>query len=156
MTEDARFEDGREASLHLKALEGDDLPIISALSQDAVFPASEMTWRKSERRFAVLLNRFRWEEDQKSGHTPERVQSLLIIDEAEAVSSQGIERGDADMVLSLLSVEFEPGEDGTGRVVLTLAGDGAIAVTVEALDITLKDVTKPYIAPSKSVPRHPE
>ncbi len=33
-------------------------------------------------------------------------------------------------------------------MVLTLAGDGAIALEVEALDVTLKDVTRPYIAPS--------
>jgi len=156
MTEDARFEDGREQSLHLKALEADDLPVISALVQDAVFPASEMTWRARERRFALLLNRFRWEDGAQARHGPERVQSVLVIDEALKVSSQGIERGNAGMVLSLLSLAFEPGEDGTGRVVLTLAGDGDIAVDVEALDVTLKDVTRPYIAPSKSVPRHPE
>ena len=155
MTEDARFEDARGNALHLKALEPDDLSVISALVQDAVFPAAEMAWRARERRFAVLLNRFRWEDPVQRAE-PERVQALLVIDEAERVQSQGVPRGDADTVLSLLSLAFEPGEDGTGRLVLTLAGDGAIAVGVEALDVTLKDVTKPYIAPSKSVPHHPE
>ncbi|MCA3479159.1 MAG: DUF2948 family protein, partial [Rhodobacter sp.] len=58
-------------------------------------------------------------------------------------------------VLSLLSVGFEPGEDGTGRVILTLAGDGAIALAVEALEVTLKDVTRPYLAPSGHAPKHP-
>lgn len=153
---DARFEDGRTASLHLKALEPEDLPVISALVQDAIFPATEMTWRARARRFAVLLNRFRWEDDGAGRRSPERVQALLVIDEVQKVASQGIERGDKDMVLSLLSLTFEPGEDGTGQVVLTLAGDGAISAHVEALDVTLKDVTRPYIAPSKSVPSHPE
>lgn len=155
MSDDARFEDGREAPLHLKAYAPDDLPVISALIQDAVFPASEMTWRGRERRFAVLLNRFRWE-DRTPGRDPERVQSLLVIDEAEKVRSQGLVRDSNDTVLSLLSLAFEPGEDGTGQLVLTLAGDGTIAVAVEALDVTLKDVTRPYIAPSRSVPHHPE
>ena len=58
------------------------------------------------------------------------------------------------MVLSLLSVAFEPGEDGTGRVVLTLAGDGAIGVDVEALEVTLRDVTRPYRAVSGKIPEH--
>ena len=40
---DARFEDGVDAPLHLKALDADDLPVLSALVQDAVFPANEMT-----------------------------------------------------------------------------------------------------------------
>jgi DUF2948 family protein len=153
---DARFEDGGASALHLKALEPDDLPVISALVQDAIFPASEMAWRARERRFAVLLNRFRWEEPGIAQHTPERVQSLLVIEDALKVASQGVMRGGGDMILSLLSVAFEPGEDGTGRVVLTLAGDGAVSIDVEALDVTLKDVTRPYIAPSKSVPSHPE
>ncbi len=36
MTEDAKFEDGREAPLRLKALDTDDLAVMAALVQDAV------------------------------------------------------------------------------------------------------------------------
>jgi len=43
-----------------------------------------------------------------------------------------------------------------GRVELTLAGDGVIAVDVEALELLLRDVTRPYVAPSGKVPGHPE
>jgi hypothetical protein len=72
------------------------------------------------------------------------------------VSSQGIDREDGDLVLSLLSIAFEPGEDGAGRLELVLAGDGAIALEVEAIDVTLRDVTRPYTAPSRRVPEHPD
>jgi hypothetical protein len=72
-----------------------------------------------------------------------------------AVRTQGIDRADRDTVLSLLDIAWEPGEDGTGRVILTLAGDGAIAPAVEALDVTLRDVTRPYVAPSGKAPSHP-
>jgi hypothetical protein len=41
-------------------------------------------------------------------------------------------------------------------VILTLAGDGAIRLSVEALDVTLKDVTRPYVAPSGKLPGHPD
>jgi len=155
MTQDASFEDGAEKPLHLKAMDGDDLPVLSALVQDAVFPGNEITWQRSKRRFAILLNRFRWEDDARQRHGPERVQSVLVIDEAMNVQTQGVSR-DADTVLSLLSISFEPGEDGTGRIELTLAGDGAIGIDVEALDVTLKDVTRPYGAPTGKVPDHPE
>jgi hypothetical protein len=57
-------------------------------------------------------------------------------------------------VLSLLSIGFEPAADGAGRLVLTFAGDGAVALEVEALDMRLEDVTKPYAAPSRKVPDH--
>lgn len=157
MTEDARFEDAGEAPLHLKAEEPDDLPVISALVQDSVFPITEIRWQPRRRRFAVLLNRFRWE-DAAAGrqHGPERVRALLVIDDVLRVSSQGVDRRDRDLVLSLLSVTWEPGEDGAGRVVLTLAGDGALAIEAECLDVTLKDVTRPYAAPSRRTPSHPE
>ena len=155
---DARFEDATEAPLHLVARDAEDLSVLSALVQDAVFPIGEMRWQTGRRRLALLINRFRWEDRdaaERAGRRFERVQSLLVVDEALSVKTQGIDRQDRDTVLSLLSVTFEPGEDGTGRVILTLAGDGAIALQVEALEVTLKDVTRPYGAPSGHAPQHP-
>ncbi|MEX0308062.1 MAG: DUF2948 family protein [Ruegeria sp.] len=156
---DASFKDGREAPLNLGAEDADDLQVIATLTQDAVFPVTEMTWRPSERRFALLLNRFRWEDKEaatRRNRAFERVQAVLVFDSVLSVASQGIDRGDKDMILSLLSLEFEPGEDGAGQVLLTLAGDGAIRLSVEALDATLKDVTRPYKATSGQAPHHPE
>ena len=158
MSEDARFEDGREAPLRLKALDADDLQVISALVQDSVLPASEMTFKRKDRRFAVLLNRFRWEDApnaERRKRDYERVQSVLVIEDVTAVRSAGVSR-DADTVMSLLSVGFEPAEDGTGTVRLVLAGDGEIELAVEALEVVLKDVTRPYVAPSHKAPAHPE
>ncbi len=154
MSDDARFEDGRDRPLHLGALDTDDLQVIASLTQDAVFPITEMTWRAKERRFAILLNRFRWEDAGRDRHGAERVQSLLVVDQVLRVASQGIDRSDPDMILSLLSLTFDAGEDGAGHVVLTLAGDGGLRLEVEALEVTLKDVTRPYKAPSGKVPEH--
>lgn len=159
MTQDASFHDGREAPLYLGVEDPEDLNVLSSLVQDAVFPITEMTWRAAERRFALLLNRFRWEDrdsadKRKRGY--ERVQSLLVVDQVLRVSSQGVDRSDKDTVMSLLSVSFEAGEDGAGHILLTLAGDGAIRLEVEALDATLRDVTRPYLAPSGHAPHHPD
>ncbi|MCT8161697.1 DUF2948 family protein [Pseudoruegeria sp. SHC-113] len=159
MQEDARFEDGGEAALHLKALDAEDLQVIASLTQDAVFPATEMTWQPKERRFALLLNRFRWEDlpQAEKRHRPyERVQSVLAFDSVLSVQSQGVQRGDADTVLSLLSVDWQPGEDAAGIVEITLAGDGAIRLQVECLEATLKDVTRPYLANARHMPHHPD
>lgn len=156
MSEDARFEDGGETPLNIGALELEDLKVLSALTQDAVFPASEMRFVKSERRFALLLNRFRWEETAHGNRAPERVQSVLVIANVEKVASQGVPRGDKDTILSLLSVEFKETDAPSGQITLTLAGDGAIRLDLEALDVTLKDVTRPYVAPSKKIPDHGE
>ncbi|MBT8154649.1 DUF2948 family protein [Epibacterium ulvae] len=155
---DATFEDGREAPLNLGALDVEDLGVLSTLAQDAVFPMSEMRWLPREHRFAILLNRFRWEDQaaaEQRGRSVERVQSLLVIDNVLGVSSQGVDRTDRDTICSLLSIAFEE-TDGGGFVHLTLAGDGGLRLKVEALELTLKDVTRPYGAPSGKTPEHPE
>ncbi len=151
-TGDARFEDGAERPLRLRAIEADDLPVISALVQDAVFPVTEMRWLRRQRRFAILLNRFRWEDGPRA--EPERVQSVLSFEDVEKVQSQGLDPRDRDLILSLLSMSWEPGEDGAGRLLLTMAGDAEVAITVEALEVMLRDVTRPYVAPSGQRPQH--
>jgi hypothetical protein len=159
MTQDATFEDGREQPLRLKALDTEDLGVIAALTQDAVFPAAEMKWDSKARRFAILLNRFRWEDADNARlrkRSFERVQSVLAIEDIVNVQSQGVDKSDPEMVFSLLAIAFTPGEDGTGRVELTVAGDGVIALDVEALEVILRDVTRPYAAPSGNVPSHPK
>jgi len=131
--------------------------VISALVQDAVFPASEMIWTRKDRRFALLLNRFRWEDAAKAESRRrafERVQSVLVIEDVQQVQSLGVSRADGEVVLSLLALAFEPGADGGGKVLLTLAGDGVISVSVEALEVVLRDVTRPYMAPSGKAPDH--
>ena len=154
---DARFEDGVDAPLRLTAQDPEGLAIIAALLQDAVFPITEMTYDRIRRRFGLLLNRFRWEDRDaadRSKRPYERVQSLLVLEDALSVQTQGIDRTDRDTVLSLLSLAFTPGQDGMGRLDLILAGDGAIALQVETLDATLQDVSRPYLAPSGHVPKH--
>ncbi len=148
---DARFADGGEGPLRLRALAPEDLTVISALAQDAVFPMGEMTWQRRQRRFGLLLNRYRHEDRRAQ---PERVQSVLSVEDVMAVRTQGIDRTQADTVVSLLAVEFSPGPDGTGTLQLILAGDGAVALDVETLEVALRDVTRPYLALSGRAPRH--
>jgi hypothetical protein len=156
---DATFEEGAEGSLALKAYAAEDLQIISTLVQDAVLTGADMTWRPKERRLAFLINRFRWEDAPRAearSRPYERVRALLVIDGVLHVASQGVDKGDKDEVLSVLALDWTPGEDGAGSVTLVLAGDGAIRADVECLDVTLKDVTRPYLAPSRQMPTHPE
>ena len=159
MVEDARFEDGGEAPLHLKALDPDDLTVLSTLVQDGVVPVTEISFNATTRRFAMLVNRFRWEDvaaAQARGRDVERVQSVLMFDDVSKARSMGVDGGNKDTVVSILALAFHAGKDGTGRIEITLAGDGAIALDVETIDATLKDVTRPYVAPSHKAPSHPD
>jgi hypothetical protein len=159
VTGDARFEDGAERPLRLRAGSAEDLAILSALIQDAVAPVSEIAWARRHRRFAMLINRFRWEDAEaarRQGRPFERVRSMLVVEDVLAVRSSGVDPADREMLLSLLSLGFEPTGEGGGALTLTLAGDGAIALEVEWLDVTLTDVTRPYLAPSGKAPAHPD
>ncbi len=157
MTQDAGFNDALDRPLNLGAQDAEDLQVISSLTQDAVLTVEDLKWSRAERQVVFLLKRFRWEDVElakQQGRDPERVQSLLVIQNATRLASQGIDRKQADVVLSLMSLEFSGAEDGVGALVLTFSGDGALKVQVDGLDVALRDVTRPYVAPSKQVPNH--
>lgn len=177
VTNDARFEDGGERPLRLLARDGEDLKVVSALVQDAILNMGDMKFQPRARRFSLLINRFRWEDSamaQAAGRPFERVRAVLDFADVQRVAHMGLERGDGDLVLSLLAIEYQPqavpeaapeaaadteaGQPlpaGPGRVILTFAGDGALALDVECLEVHLQDVTRPYAAPSGRAPAHP-
>ena len=158
---DASFHDADgHGPLALRAETPDELPILSALCQDAVLTVGDIRYDGTARSLALLVSRFRWEdladrEDVPDADRPyERVRTLLVIRDVTAVRSDGISRDEKDMVLSLLSLGWTPGADGTGTMVLTFAGDGALAADCECLSVDLRDVNRPHAAVSGSVPRH--
>jgi len=118
---DARFEDGRDRPIKLKAVDSSDLKVISSLVQDSVVPKSEISWRSKEHRFALLINRFRWE-DNLNLTDSERVQSLLIFDDVMKVSSKGINQENGAGVFSLLTVFWQDLKDASGRFELVFSG----------------------------------
>ena len=157
MIQDAGFNDSLDRPLNLGAQDTEDLQVISSLTQDAVLTVDDLKWSRAERQLVFLLKRFRWEDVElakQQGRDPERVQSLLVIQNATGLASQGIDRKQLDIVLSLMSLEFSGAEDGVGDLILTFSGDGALKVQIDGLDVALRDVTRPYVAPSKQVPNH--
>ena len=69
-----------------------------------------------------------------------RVRSLLAVDGVMTVKARGVTRDDPDLVYSLLSISFTPdAEPPGGTITLLFAGDGELALSVEAIDVTLLD-----------------
>lgn len=156
---DARFEDGGEGPLTLRAETPEDLAVIAALVQDAVLTLGDVAWDAKTRRLAFLINRFRWEDKaaaEAEKRPYERVRALLVLSDVTRVASQGIDRDDRETVISALDLTWTAGEDGTGELVLLLAGDGAISVSAECLSVDLRDVSRPYRAVSGAAPHHPD
>ena len=155
MSEDARFEDGEDKALNIGAFDKRDLEVVSSLVQDSILPTSEIKWLSNSDKLAILINRFRWEDTKLSqGKNLERVRSLLMINHVKNVSSSGFSPKQKDRILSILSISFDGVEGGSGSVLIVVSGNGGIRVEVDALEINLRDVTMPYIAPSGLSPEH--
>ena len=157
MSEDARFEDGDDKALNIGAFDQRDLEVVSSLIQDSIFPTSEIKWLKKVNKLALLINRFRWEDKslaQLRDRKAERVQSLLMISHVKSVSSSGFSAKQKDKILSILSISFDGEDGGLGSILIVFSGKGVIRVEVDALEIHLRDVTMPYIAPSGTAPEH--
>ena len=148
----ASFEDVSFKPLRLVAFTVDDLEVISTMTQDAVFPSSEMILNSEKRRFAILLNRYLWEKNKSKN--AERAQAVLAFEDVKNVQTQNINRSDNNLALCLLNISFKAEEDGMGTIQIILSGGGKIRLQVEALEVSLRDVTQPYLAPSRLIPHH--
>lgn len=126
--------------LKLLALDADDLAIISAHMQDAVFKVGDLSFSARSGLFSLAANRFVWEKAARATKSFERRRAGLIFKRVEAVRSIGFDRSKADEVMSLLAIRYVPeGEGPDGVVELVLAGGGMVALEVECIEAQLAD-----------------
>lgn len=136
---DATFEEGRERPLRLIARDTDDLHVISALVQDAVLTGADLRFDARRRRFALLLNRFRWEDRARAvaGGRPERVRAVLEVSDVQAARHQGLAECDGETVLALLALTWTPAASasataGSATASSATAGAAAAGAAAEA------------------------
>ena len=122
--------------LRLTAKDTEDLKVVSAHMQDALVRLADIRYLAKPRQFAIVANRFAWEQQPKS----ERRRSGLHFEHVLSVKQQGIVEQAKDAVLSLLAITFEPGLEPSGTVVLTFSANCTIRLNVEYLDLQLKDL----------------
>ena len=157
MSQDASFSEGADRALYLGAFTPQDVEIISTILQDSIFCINDLAWLKKKQRVAVLVNRFRWENKSEyidKNSAPERVKSLLIIDNVLNISSQGIDRFDDSEPLNLLNLDLKKTKKNI-FLTLLLSNFGAIRCELETIELSIKDVTRPYKAHSENIPYHP-
>lgn len=141
--------------LRLRAETAEDLVIFSAVLQDAVTVSGDMTYRPAERRFALMLNRFVWEEDAEGNRkTRHRIRCGLHFDGVLAVRSRDLPPKAKNHPLDLLALHSESQADGSTAIYLLFAGGGAVRLTVECIDGYLTDIGEPWVC--KHRPHHPD
>lgn len=141
--------------LKLKAMDAEDVEIVSAFLQDSLVAVGDIAYLPQDRRFALVANRFRWEampceeaDDLGKSDCFERVHSGLRFENVTAVKTRGLEALDAGQLLALLAVNAEP-----GCFTLLFAGDVAIRIECDAPLCYLEDFGEPW--PTKWRPKHP-
>ena len=135
--------------LRLAASDAEDLDVLSARLQDAVFKLKDARWQPKQRRFALLVNRLRWEEGGKT-----RIRAGLHFNGVLKAQSSMVKLGAGEAVVSVLALRFTANgnEDPGGVIELVLAGGGSIRLTVECIEAELADMTAPWAA--RGTPDH--
>lgn len=131
------------SDLKLIAFDADDLSVIAVHLQDAVLRIEDMAYLKSERRFAIVANRFDWthaatSEDKRQRFVRRR--AGLRIEHVASAKVQGLDLTQKEQVLSVLTLAFEAHEAPQGTMTLTFAGGGAVRLDVDCIEAALTDL----------------
>ncbi len=137
--------------LKLRAIDDEDIKILSSCLQDALVPAGDMEYFPDDSRFVLVASRFCWERPAESLDTGkefyERIHCALTFDGVKKVRRRGISRRDPAQLLAILSLGFK---DGT--VELVFAGGAALSLDIDPLCCRIEDFGEPW--PTRWRPRH--
>jgi hypothetical protein len=122
--------------LRLTAQDVDDLNVISAQMQDAVLKFSDLNFNAKRRRFALVANRFAW--DDAKAKTRRR--TGLHFDHVISVQKQGFKNVGPETILSLLAISFKTVDDLSGHITLAFSAGHQLRLDVECVDATLADM----------------
>jgi len=150
--------------LKLKLASNDDLTIASALLQDAVVRVGDMAWQPASHRFAMVVNRYIWEEKRRFGlfksqkknqKKGRRVRTGLHFNTILKAEVTGFDPRNTDAFLSLLSLTVADETKKTDDTVilnLTFSGGAAIKLVAEYMDGLVSDLGESWEA--TRVPEH--
>ncbi|MEP9356045.1 DUF2948 family protein [Xanthobacter sp. KR7-65] len=142
-------------NLKLIALDEEDLAIFSAHLQDAVVKMADIGFLPRSQRFAMLLNRFDWDQMVIANEKVRR-RTGLHFERVRDVKCRGMEEARRTGVLNLLAVTFVPGEAPSGYVLLTFSGGAEVRLEVECIEAGLKDLGPAWGCTHKPVHKVPQ
>lgn len=144
--------------IRLRAQDQDDLKVVSACLQDAIVPIGDMCYLPDERRFVLVVNRFKWETAGRARPGPtaddddlmpfERTHCGVRIEGITGVKVKDIDLKDRGQILELLAIEAVE-----GGVVLDFAGGGCIRLDSAGWTCFVEDLGEPW--PTTCKPCHP-
>lgn len=149
--------------LKLRARDPQDMEVLAAMLQDALVQPADMAYLAREKRFVMVVSRFRWEhpeaelpppppepepqvdarfEETGEGRLFERVNAGVCFDRVRRVRTQNLDLRARDRILNLLTIEVEP-----RALTLVFSGDALIRLEVGAIACHLEDLGEPWPTP---------
>ena len=143
--------------LKLRAQDKEDLTIISAYLQDAVTVVADFSFSPKTRIFAMMMNRYVWENhtssrDDDGKKQCHRVRTGCHFDNIINVTAQSIPQNDKKHILELLAIETAILENQNTAIDLIFAGDEVIRLEAELIEAQMQDIGDPY--PAACHPKH--
>ncbi|OYQ33601.1 hypothetical protein CHU95_14585 [Niveispirillum lacus] len=138
--------------VRLRAVDIEDLRVVSALLQDAIIPIADMAFLPDAQQFVMLASRFQWEgRAPEDGPTPDdgaeaatRINCAVHFSGVTAVRRRGVDLRQRGAFLSLLALE--PSE---GALLLRLSGGADIRLEGGAIECRLSDRGDPWPVPAR-------
>ncbi len=136
--------------LRLTAQDVDDLNVISAQMQDAVLKFSDLSFNAKRRRFALVANRFAWDDE----NAKTRRRTGLHFDHVISVQKQGFKNVGPETILSLLAISFHAADELSGHITLAFSAGHQLRLDVECVDATMADMGPAWS--TETTPSHEE
>jgi len=118
--------------LKLRAVDSEDVQVISAVLQDSIAPVCDMVFQAEDKKFVMVVQRLRRESDAKAN---ERICCALTINGITAVQTQGIDLDQRERMLDLLAIILEARQQMT----LVFAGNAKIRLELANWFVALED-----------------
>ena len=133
--------------LKLRALDDDDLTVLSAQLQDAIVPIGDMGYLAGENRFVMVVNRFVWEAGEVTAAAAEQGDEAVYLrsncgvrfDGVKEVRVRGLDLHDRAAILDLLAIR-----PAGGALLLEFAGDATVRLDVDRIDCRMEDIGDPW------------
>ena len=140
-------------NLKLIAKTEEDLRVVSAHLQDSIASISDIANLKKNKIFLMQLNRFMWEDVEKGVFRKnKRIRTVLKFENVLNVLSKNIDQLKKDEFLDFLAIETKQMPDNNYEMKIIFAGDSAIRVISEVIEVTLDDQGEAW--DTKNKPKH--
>ena len=140
-------------NLKLIARTEDALRVISAHLQDAIANVFDIANLEKNKIFLMQLNRFMWEDVEKGVFRKnKRIRTVLKFENVVKVHSKNINQLKKDQFLDFLTIETNQMPENNYEMKIVFAGDSAIKVISEVIEVTLDDQGEAW--ETKNKPKH--